>query len=123
MLKDHVQQKITSRIESGYRHQCRRRRCHGCGFHRKIWRENGKVVEKHNKIAESENGDIKVSARSTQELVEKGLDLSRALRKSAEKLKGVGGGHKIAAGATIPKGKEEEFLESLEKEIKNQLYS
>ena len=32
-----------------------------------------------------------------------------------------GGGHNIAAGATIPKGKEEEFLEILEKIIKSQL--
>ena len=72
-------------------------------------------------FAETENGDVKVSARATHELVEKGLDLSRALRKAASTLDGVGGGHKIAAGATIPKGKEEEFLDLLEKEIKNQI--
>jgi RecJ-like exonuclease len=72
-------------------------------------------------FAETENGDVKVSARGTHELVEKGLDLSRALRKAASTLDGVGGGHKIAAGATIPKGKEEEFLDLLEKEIKNQI--
>jgi len=72
-------------------------------------------------FAETENGDVKVSARGTQELLDKGLDLSFALRKTSEKLGGVGGGHKIAAGATIPKGKEKEFLELLEIEIKNQL--
>jgi len=72
-------------------------------------------------FAETENGNVKVSARGTQELIEKGLDLSSALRKAAESLNGVGGGHKIAAGATIPKGKEEEFLDLLEEEIKNQL--
>jgi len=74
-------------------------------------------------FAETENGDVKVSARGTQELLDKGLDLSYALRKTSEKFGGVGGGHKIAAGATIPKGKEEEFLEILEREIKNQLSS
>ena len=72
-------------------------------------------------FADTENGEVKVSARGTHELIEKGLDLSAALRKTAEALQGVGGGHKIAAGATIPKGKEEEFLELLEEEIKTQL--
>jgi len=72
-------------------------------------------------FAETENGNVKVSARATQELLDKGLDLSRAMNKAAMSLEGVGGGHKIAAGATIPKGKEEEFLDLLELEIKNQL--
>ena len=72
-------------------------------------------------FAYTENGDVKVSARTTQDFVDKGLDLSKALKKAAEKLDGVGGGHNIAAGATIPQGKEEEFLDLLEKEIKTQL--
>jgi RecJ-like exonuclease len=72
-------------------------------------------------FAEAENGDIKVSARGTEELVEKGLDLSSALHKAAKTLNGIGGGHNIAAGATITKGKEEEFLDLVEKEIKTQL--
>ena len=72
-------------------------------------------------FAETEKGDIKASARGTQELVDQGLDLSKAMRRAARALDGVGGGHNIAAGATIPKGKEEEFLELLEKEIKSQL--
>ena len=74
-------------------------------------------------FADKDNGEVKASARGTQELIEKGLDLSIAMRKSAERLNGVGGGHNIAAGATIPKGKEEEFLDLLEKEIKTQLSS
>ncbi len=65
--------------------------------------------------------EVKVSARATQGLVDKGLNLSHAMRKSAKKLGGVGGGHSIAAGATIPKRCEEEFLDLLEKEIKSQL--
>jgi len=72
-------------------------------------------------FAEKGDGEIKVSARTTQNLVEKGVNLSKALKKSASIFNGVGGGHSIAAGATIPKGKEEEFLDELEKEIKNQL--
>ena len=66
-------------------------------------------------------GKVKVSARGTQELVEKGLNLSTAMKKAAGTLDGIGGGHNIAAGATILKGKEEEFLELLEEEIKTQL--
>ncbi|MFW6122520.1 MAG: DHH family phosphoesterase, partial [Petrotogales bacterium] len=72
-------------------------------------------------FAYTENGDVKVSARTTQDFVDKGLDLSSALKNAAQELDGIGGGHNIAAGATIPKGKEEEFLDLLEKEIKNQL--
>jgi RecJ-like exonuclease len=72
-------------------------------------------------FAYTENGDVKVSARATQVLIDKGLNLSSALKQAAKELGGAGGGHDIAAGATIPKGKEEEFLEIVEKEIKNQL--
>lgn len=72
-------------------------------------------------FAEKDDGEIKVSARTTEDLVERGVNLSKALKKVASALNGVGGGHSIAAGATIPKGKEEEFLDELEKEIKNQL--
>ena len=72
-------------------------------------------------FAEKEDGNIKVSARGTEFLIEKGLNLSAAMKKSAIAVEGVGGGHNIAAGATIPKGKEEDFLDLLEKEIKEQL--
>ena len=74
-------------------------------------------------FADKGEGEVKVSARATEELVEKGLNLSLAMKKAATVFNGVGGGHNIAAGATIPKGKEEEFLEILEKEIKTQLSS
>ena len=74
-------------------------------------------------FADKGEGEVKVSARATEELVEKGLNLSLAMKKAAIAFNGVGGGHNIAAGATIPKGKEEEFLEILEKEIKTQLSS
>ena len=66
-------------------------------------------------FANKGDGEIKVSARATQELVERGLNLSLAMKKAAIAFDGMGGGHNIAAGATIPKGKEEEFLDILEK--------
>jgi RecJ-like exonuclease len=74
-------------------------------------------------FAYKDNGEVKASARATQDLVEKGLNLSDAMNLAAKELTGIGGGHKIAAGATIPKGKEEEFLILLEKRIKTQLSS
>jgi RecJ-like exonuclease len=60
-------------------------------------------------LAESEDG-IKVSGRGTRTLVERGLDLSEIMNAVTEKLGGVGGGHNIAAGATIQPGQEDEFL-------------
>jgi len=72
-------------------------------------------------MVEKDGGEIKISARGTQKLVENGLNLSKAMKNAASYVEGVGGGHSIAAGATIPKGKEEEFLDLLEEQIKNQL--
>ncbi|MDD1743303.1 MAG: DHH family phosphoesterase [Methanomassiliicoccales archaeon] len=64
---------------------------------------------------------IKVSARATRELVLKGLDLSIAIRLASERVGGSGGGHRIAAGASIPLGKEQEFLDAIEALIAAQL--
>jgi len=72
-------------------------------------------------FALTSEGDIKVSARATRALINKGLDLSKVMIKSSEKVGGVGGGHNIAAGATIPKGSEKEFLAFAEKMVKEQL--
>jgi RecJ-like exonuclease len=74
-------------------------------------------------FAYKDTGEVKASGRGTQELVDRGLNLSVAMSLSAKELEGIGGGHKIAAGATIPKDKEEEFLILLEKIIKTQLSS
>ena len=52
----------------------------------------------------------KVSARATRTLISQGVDLAGVCREAAEALDGDGGGHNIASGATIPKGKEERFL-------------
>ncbi|MDD2665496.1 MAG: DHH family phosphoesterase [Methanocellales archaeon] len=71
-------------------------------------------------FADSEEG-IKVSARGTQDLVHQGLNLAVALHESAKEVGGVGGGHDIAAGATIPKGAEGEFLTILDAKIGTQL--
>ena len=44
-------------------------------------------------------------------LVENGLDLGGAMKTVSSEIGGFGGGHKIAAGATIQLDKEKEFLE------------
>lgn len=56
---------------------------------------------------------VKVSARATPNLVRKGINLGSLIKEAAEKFGGAGGGHNIAAGAQIPLGKEEEFLQYL----------
>ncbi|MBI4416938.1 MAG: DHH family phosphoesterase [Euryarchaeota archaeon] len=56
------------------------------------------------------DGTTKVSGRGTKALVARGLDLAAALREAAAAVGGQGGGHDVAAGATIPKGKEEKFV-------------
>jgi len=71
-------------------------------------------------LADAEDG-IKVSARGTQDLVRRGLNLAVALRESAEQVDGTGGGHDIAAGATIPRGEEEKFISILNEKIGLQL--
>jgi RecJ-like exonuclease len=43
-----------------------------------------------------EKGVVKVSGRGTKELVEEGLDLSRAMSKAASQVGGIGGGHNVA---------------------------
>lgn len=65
--------------------------------------------------------ETKVSSRGTRYLVSKGLDLATACREAANEVGGRGGGHPIASGATIPKGKEEPFLNFLDEIVGNQL--
>ncbi|MCX6768281.1 MAG: DHH family phosphoesterase [Candidatus Micrarchaeota archaeon] len=62
-------------------------------------------------IASSEEGrSIKVSARGTRPLINAGLNLGNAMVAGVKISGGVGGGHKIAAGANIPSEKLNEFL-------------
>lgn len=63
----------------------------------------------------------KVSARGTRSQIALGIDLAGALREAAESLDGNGGGHNIASGATIPKGKEEKFLNLVDEIVGRQL--
>ena len=67
------------------------------------------------------DNEIHISCRGNQYLVSKGLDLGLAMNNAAKKLNGHGGGHKIAAGATIDSDKEELFLEAVNEIISSQL--
>ena len=71
-------------------------------------------------FADSEDGH-KVSARGTQELVNRGLNLSEAISKVCHEIGGAGGGHDIAAGATVPAGKKQLFIDKLNAIIATQL--
>ena len=71
-------------------------------------------------FADNEDGH-KVSARGTQELVNRGLNLSEAISSVCLDIGGAGGGHDIAAGATVPFGKKEEFIEKLNSIIATQI--
>lgn len=71
-------------------------------------------------FADKDDG-YKVSARGTQELVNMGLNLAEALSTVCQELGGAGGGHDIAAGATVPAGKKEEFIQRLNSAIGMQL--
>lgn len=72
-------------------------------------------------LARTQEGDLKVSARGTHDLVRSGLDLADALSRSARAVGGVGGGHNVAAGATIPANAAREFLELMDNVVGEQL--
>ncbi len=64
---------------------------------------------------------VKISARGNHDLILRGLNLAVALGEAAAEVGGVGGGHDVAAGATIPAGKEQEFIIILDRKIGEQL--
>ena len=66
-------------------------------------------------------GDTKVSSRGSRRQVERGLNLSLVMKESAEAVGGSGGGHDIAAGAVIPRGKEKQFVEVANRIVGDQL--
>ncbi len=67
-------------------------------------------------IALDEEGNIKLSGRGTRALVAKGLNLGKSLGKACEGI-GVGGGHDIAAGASVQPDKLNEFLKRFGEEM------
>jgi RecJ-like exonuclease len=63
---------------------------------------------------------VDVSGRGSEKLVNRGLDLAEGMYVAANSVGGSGGGHPIAAGASIPPGKEEKFMEEINKILEGQ---
>jgi RecJ-like exonuclease len=86
----------------------------------------GSILVKQKPIiafAIQDNGLIKVSARGTDELIKKGLNLGKLLKEICIELgnEAEGGGHKIAAGCRINSSQVKEFKEKLNEKIREQL--
>jgi len=56
----------------------------------------------------------KISGRATFGLLDKGVDLSSALKEACASVGGTGGGHRIASGGSCPKERCDEFLSNLD---------
>lgn len=67
------------------------------------------------------DGRTKASSRSPHELQARGIDLAAAMREAADAFGGQGGGHKGAAGATIPRGCEAAFIAHVDRIVAGQL--
>jgi RecJ-like exonuclease len=78
---------------------------------------NSNLIERNKPVfgfAES-NNKIKVSARASPSLK---INLKDIVSAAASKVGGEGGGHTLAAGALIPKGEENNFVNLIESELK-----
>ncbi len=72
-------------------------------------------------LAYTPDGRTKISSRAPQGLQQRGIDLAMAMRGASEAVGGQGGGHKGAAGATIDRNKEGDFLQEVDRIIAEQL--
>jgi RecJ-like exonuclease len=72
-------------------------------------------------FAEKNDDELKVSSRGTGRLVGQGLDLSAVMGEASRAVGGDGGGHDIAAGATIPVEKKAEFVDRADELIAAQV--
>ncbi|WP_178915086.1 DHH family phosphoesterase [Natronomonas gomsonensis] len=72
-------------------------------------------------FARKNDEETKVSGRGTGALVSEGLDLSVVMKEASQNAGGDGGGHDVAAGATIPAGTEEIFIEHADRIVGEQL--
>ncbi|MCI4354997.1 MAG: DHH family phosphoesterase [Thermoplasmata archaeon] len=64
---------------------------------------------------------LKLSGRGTLWLVGQGLDLATVCRSAADHVGGEGGGHRVAAGATIPIDRRDQFLAEADRLVGAQL--
>ena len=74
------------------------------------------VLNKKDRVEEGKKAETKISARCNKKLLSAsgGIDLAKALEKASGEVGGFGGGHPVAAGASIPEGSEEKFVATLD---------
>jgi single-stranded-DNA-specific exonuclease len=65
----------------------------------------------------SEEGVVKVSARTLAIMTKKGLNLGKIMELAAKRFHGEGGGHDIAAGAQVPTSSVDDFVELVDELI------
>lgn len=69
------------------------------------------------------NDPVNLSSRGMWCQLDKGVDLAKAMREACASVGGQGGGHKIAAGGSVPLDKVDEFLQNLDRIIGEQISS
>ncbi len=74
-------------------------------------------------LTKTREGELKVSARTSEILVDRGLSVGVIMQTAAEHVKGRGGGHTVAAGATIPLDQEDRFILMVDQSAKDMLLS
>ncbi|MEM3399411.1 MAG: DHH family phosphoesterase [Candidatus Micrarchaeia archaeon] len=67
-------------------------------------------------LAYDDEGNVKVSARASSEVVKRGVNLGRIMVEACEGI-GNGGGHKMAAGASVKKENLEAFMRRLDEAL------
>ena len=68
-----------------------------------------------------DGANLSVSARATDRLVEAGVDMALAMEVAATRVGGRGGGHPVAAGATVPVDARDEFVSQVDEIVGEQL--
>jgi len=63
----------------------------------------------------------KISSRATDGLLERGVDLSKAMSEACASVNGKGGGHRIASGGSCPSNRVDEFLDNLNRIVGSQI--
>ncbi|MDG6225560.1 MAG: DHH family phosphoesterase [Candidatus Thermoplasmatota archaeon] len=71
----------------------------------------------------TDDESVKVSARGNRGLCKRGLNLGRIMSEVSKELGGSGGGHDVAAGATVPAGAIEDFLRKCDSMVGEQIGS
>jgi RecJ-like exonuclease len=64
---------------------------------------------------------VKISSRTTETAIRKGVNLGEIMRAASEANEGKGGGHNIAAGAQVPLDKVEAFVKTVDEFVGKQL--